>query len=173
MPGPAGYEYTLQPEDILQITVYQEPDLTSRVRVTNNFEITFPLLGRVSVAGLTVTQVQETLTRMLAEDYLVNPQVHVFVEAYRARTVFVTGSVSRPGSYPIPTDKPTTLMEAIAMAGGFADGAAANDTRIIRIEDGKERTLVVRVNDIIKKGDKAKDVAVYPNDIIFVPESFF
>lgn len=166
-------EYRVQPEDILQITVYEEPDLTTKVRVAGSGEINFPLLGRVRVAGLSVIEVQEKVTRLLAEDYLVNPQVQVFIESYHARNVFVTGSVNKPGSYPLPPGKPTTLMEAITMAGGFSKAAAVNGTRIIRIENGHETTINVKANDIMKKGDKAKDVEVRPNDVIFVPESFF
>jgi polysaccharide export outer membrane protein len=171
--APSGYGYTIQPEDVLQITVYEEPDLTTRARVTSRGEVTFPLLGNVPVAGLMLEQVQDKLTRLLETDYLVNPQVQVFIESYRPLNVFVTGSVSRPGSYPIPTERPTTVMEAVAMAGGFSEEAAINKTRIIRIENGLEKTIEVRVNDIITRGDKAKDVVVYANDIIFVPESFF
>lgn len=166
-------DYTIQSEDVLQITVYEEPDLTTKARVTSSGEITVPLLGRVAVQGLTIAEVQEKITKLLAEDYLVNPQVQVFIETYHPRNVFVTGSVNKPGSYPLPTEKPTTLMEAITMAGGFNEKAAIDQTRIIRIENGQEKTIVVRVNEIIKKGDKSKDVAVEPNDIIFVPESFF
>lgn len=166
-------EYQVQPEDVLQITVYEEPDLTTKVRVAGSGEINFPLLGRIRVAGLSVIEVQEKLTQLLAEDYLVNPQVQVFVETYHERSVFVTGAVGKPGSYPLPMGKPTTLMEAVAMAGGFNEKAAVNSTRIVRIESGHEKTIYVKANDIVKKGDKNKDVEVYPNDVIFVPESFF
>lgn len=166
-------EYRVQPEDILQITVYEEPDLTTKVRVSGSREINFPLLGRVSVAQLSVIEIQEKLTKLLAQDYLVNPQIQVFIDTYHARNVFVTGSVNKPGSYPLPAGKPTTLMEAITMAGGFSQRAAVNGTRIIRIENGHETTLNVKANDIIKKGDKTKDVEVRPNDVIFIPESFF
>lgn len=166
-------DYKVQPEDVLQIEVYEEPALTTKVRVAGSGEINIPLLGRVQVAGLSVIDIQEKITQMLAEDYLVNPQVQVFIETYHARNVFVTGAVNNPGSYSLPTGKPTTLMEAIAMAGGFNEEAAVNSTRIIRIEDGRERNINVRANDIIKKGDKNKDVEVRPNDVIFVPESFF
>ena len=166
-------DYTIQPEDVLQVTVYEEPDLTTKARVTSSGEITLPLLGRVAVQSLTVAEIQEKITRLLSEDYLVNPQVQVFIETYHPRNVFVTGSVNKPGSYPIPTEKPITLMEMIAMAGGFDEKAAIDRTRIIRTQDGKQMTVQVRVSDIIKKGDKSKDVAVQSNDIIFVPESFF
>ena len=166
-------EYKIQAEDILQITVYEEPDLTTKVRVTTSGEINFPLLGRLKVVGLSVMELQEKITQMLTADYLVNPQVQVFIETYHAREVFVTGAVTKPGSYPLPAGKMTTVMEAITMAGGFTKAASINGTRIIRIENGKETTISVRANDIIKKGDKSKDVEVRPNDVVFVPESFF
>jgi polysaccharide export outer membrane protein len=166
-------EYTIQPEDVLQITVYEEPDLLTKARVAMSGEIHFPLLGRVQVAGLSLMEAQEKIEELLEKDYLVNPQVQVFIETYHVRDVFVTGAVNQPGSYPLPAGKTTTLMEAIAMAGGFNEEAAVNSTRIIRIEEGREKTIHVKVNDIIKKGDKAKDVEVRPNDVIFVPESFF
>jgi polysaccharide export outer membrane protein len=168
-------EYTVQPEDVLQITVYEEPDLTTKARVASSGEMTFPLLGRVPVAALTVTQVQEKLTTLLAEDYLVNPQVQVFVDtgSSNPRKVVVTGAVNKPGSYAIPAERPTNLIEAIALAGGFSEEAAPNSTRIVRVEDGQQQTIRVRANDVITKGDKTQDVVVRPNDIVFVPESFF
>ncbi len=167
------HDYHIQPEDLLDVAVYEEPDLAVKgARVTSAGEIMFPLLGRVVVAGLTVDQVQEKLIKMLAEDYLVNPQVQVSIQTYHAGYIFVTGAVSKPGSYPIPTERRTTLMEAIAMAGGFSDRASSNSTRIVRLEGGEKRTITVRANDIVKRGDKNQDVTVYPNDIVFVPESF-
>ena len=170
---PAQDEYRVQPDDVLQIDVYEEPDLTTKVRVTGSGEINFPLLGRMYVAGLSVIEVQEKFTQSLGQDYLVNPQVQVFIETYHARNVFVAGAVAKPGSYALPTGRPTTVMEAITMAGGFSEDAAINNTRIIRIQEGREQTIPVKVNDIIKKGDKNKDVQVLPNDVIFVPESIF
>lgn len=174
-PSPLVVDYTIQPEDVLEITVYDESDLTTKARVASTGEIVFPLLGQVSVAGLTATQVQQKLTTLLAEDYLVDPQVQVFADTdtYHSRKVFVTGAVNKPGSYPIPAERPTSLIEAIAMAGGFSAEAAPNGTRIVRVEQGQEKTIPVRANDIMKKGDKSQDVAVRPNDIVFVPESFF
>lgn len=171
--NPPLEEYRIQSEDILQIGVFEEPNLSTKVRVTTSGEIHFPLLGRLQVAGLSVPELQEKMTRLLAQDYLVNPQVQVFIETYHAREVFVTGSVNKPGAYPLPAGKTTTLMEAIALAGGFHERAAVNRTRIIRIENGQEKTINVKANDIIKKGDKSKDAEVRPNDVIFVPESFF
>ena len=164
-------EYTVQPEDVLQISVFEEPDLATKARVSRGGEVVFPMLGRVQVAGLTVSQVQEKLTRLLGEDYLVHPQVQVFLET--SRNVFVTGEVMKPGSYPTSTEKPTTVMEIITLAGGFTKEAELNGTRIIRMEDGQRKTIRVRVADIIRKGDKGVDTTVRPDDIVYVPESFF
>ena len=164
-------EYTIRPEDVLQITVYEEPDLTTKARVSRNGEIAFPILGRVQVVGLSVSQLQEKLTQLLGTDYLVHPQVQVFIET--SRSVFLTGEVSKPGSYTLSTERSTTVMEIITMAGGFTDQADLNGTRIIRTENGQRKTIRVRVADIIHKGDKSQDVQVRPDDIIFVPESFF
>lgn len=166
-------EYRLQPEDALNIRVFEEPDLETKVRVSGSGEIDFPLLGRVRVAGLSVMEVQDKLEKLLGEDYLVNPQIEVFIMSYHARNVFVTGAVAKPGQYPLALGKSTTVMEAVTMAGGFTKEAAVNGTRIIRIENGKEKTIYVKANEIIKKGDKTKDVEVAPNDVVFVPESFF
>ena len=164
-------EYTVQSEDVLQITVYEEPDLTTKARVSRNGEITMPLLGQVAVAGLTVPAVQEKLAHLLEKDFLVHPQVQVFVD--KPRNVFVTGQVHRPGSYPVSVERPTTVIEAITLAGGFTQDADLNGTRIIRRVNGEKRTIRIRVTDIIRQGDKSKDETVRAEDIIFVPESFF
>jgi polysaccharide export outer membrane protein len=168
---PWEQEYTVQPEDVLQITVFEEPDLTTKVRVSRAGQIVFPMLGQVSVSGLTVSEVQERLTDLLGADYLVHPQVQVFVD--KPRNVLVTGQVRRPGSYPLSTERATTVMELVALAGGFTEDADLNGTRIIRMKNGEKQTIRVRVTDIIRKGDKEKDEIVRADDILFVPESFF
>lgn len=166
-------EYKVDAGDILTITVYEQSDLTTKARVSVEGEISFPLLGRVEVKGLSVKEIAETIRVLLEKDYLVNPQVSVFIEEYRAKKVFVMGFVNRPGEYELFKDRPTTVLEAITMAGGFKEGAAHNGTKVIRKEDGKEVTIPVKVSDIMNKGAKDKDVPVLPGDIIVVPESFF
>ncbi len=166
-----GAGSTVQPEEVLHITVFEEPDLTTRARVSRAGEITFPMLGRVQVAGLTVEGVQEKLTKLLSEDFLVHPQIQVFIDT--PRTVSVTGKVMKPGSYPISTERSMTVMEVITLAGGFTNDADLNGTRIIRTVGRQKQTIRVRVTDIIQGGDKSKDATVRAGDIIFVPESFF
>jgi len=166
-------EYKVDAGDVLSITVYEQPDLTTKARVGSDGEISFPLLGIVYVDGLTASEIEEELRYSLEKDYLVDPQVNVFIEAYRSKKVFVMGFVNNPGEYEISKDRPTMVLEAITMAGGFKEGAAENGTKIIRVEDGEKITIPVKVTDIIRKGDKYKDVVINPGDIVVVPESFF
>jgi len=122
---------------------------------------------------LTVGELEDTITRLLAADYLVNPQVQAFIEEYHVKQITVLGAVNKPGKYDMYTERETTVLEAIAMAEGFSDVAAVNGTRIIRKEGDTEKTIPIRVTDITKKGMKEKDISLEPGDIVFVPESFF
>jgi len=166
-------EYKVEAGDVLTITVYEHPDLTTELRVSPNGEIMFPLLGTVDIKDLSVNEVEEKIRFLLEKDYLVDPQVNVFIKEYHPEKVFVMGFVNRPGEYELFKDRPTTALEAITMAGGFRRGAAENSTKIIRVEEGEEITIPIKVSDITKKGNKDKDIAVKPGDIIVVPESFF
>jgi polysaccharide export outer membrane protein len=89
-----------------------------------------------------------------------------------AEYFYIIGQVRKPGSYAIP-DREITLVEAIGMAGGFTRIASRNKTRIIRVEEGIEKIIQVKVDAIIKAGKKIQDVVIQPNDVIVVPESFF
>ena len=166
-------DYRLQPEDVLRIMVYEQPDLTTKARISSTGEISFPLLGKIKAAGFTEAELQDKIEQLLRQDYLVNPQVQIFIEKYHVKQVSVLGAVRKPGKYDMYTERETTVLEAIAMAGGFSDVASVNGTRIIRKRDGEERTIPVRVTDITTKGMKEGDLPLKPGDIVFVPESFF
>jgi len=154
-------EYTVAEGDILSINVYSHEDMTTRVRVSGEGSITFPLLGSVEVGGLTTQQISGKLSRALADGYLVNPQVNVFIEEFRVRNIFISGQIKKPDAYQF--EQEMTLIKVITLAGGFTDLAAKNKVRIVRMVDGKEITI-----------SKAKmDETIQPGDIIIVPESFF
>lgn len=166
-------EYKVDAGDVLLIAVYEQPDLTTKTRVTSKGTITFPLLEEIQVKGFSVGEIERKITMLLKKDYLVNPQVNVFIEDYRSDKVFVMGFVNKPGEYELSKDRATTVLEAITMAGGFKEGAAPNGTKVLRIENGQELTITVKVTDITRKGEKDKDVPVKPGDIVVVPENFF
>ncbi len=154
-------EYTVDEGDILSINVYSHDDMTTRVRISGKGDITFPLLGIVQVADLTTQQISEKLTVALADGYLVNPQVNVFIEEFRIQNIYISGQVEKPDAYQYKLDM--TLIKVITLAGGFTDLAAKSKVRIVRMVDGKEITI-----------SKAKmDEAIKPGDVIIVPESFF
>jgi len=170
----AAAEYRLQPEDVLNITVHEQPDLTTKTRITADGNITFPLIGAIHVAGMTTDEIEKKITELLEKDYLVSPQVLVYIEEYAPKQVSIIGCVNTPGKYDLLHERETTVLEAIAMAGGFSKIADVNGTKILRIdENGKEQTLIIKVKDITVKGEKDKDLPLKPNDVIFVPESFF
>ena len=166
-------EYRLQAEDVLYITVHGHPDLATRTRITADGNITFPLLGTVHVAELAVQELEIKLTELLKQGYLVSPQVIVYIEQYAPKQVSVIGCVNNPGKYDMFHEKDTTVLQAIAMAGGFTEDALVNGTKILRVENSEEKTINVKIKDITQKGQKDKDIALRPNDVVFVPKSFF
>ena len=164
-------KYTLQPSDVLSITVHGQPDLTTKTRVTSDGFITFPLVGNIKAGGLNVEELQDVLKAALEKSYLVSAQVLVFIEEYHPRQISIVGQVNHPGKFTIPPEKDLTLLEAIAMAQGFTKDAYTKAIKINRVVNGKEKTTQVNANNIMTKGEK--DVVLEPNDIIIVPESFF
>jgi len=161
-------EYKISVDDVLNITVYREDDLSLIVRVGTDGCIPYPLLGNIKAAGLTVPELEKVLTEGLKK-YIQTPHVSIFISEYS--TVTVNGEVLKPGMYPL---KPgLTVLEAISLAGGFTDFAARNSVKIIRSENGTDKNIVVQAENISKKGNKSKDVQLKDRDIIFVPESLF
>lgn len=164
-------DYGVAPGDQLEIIVYPEEDLNRTLEVNKGGEISFPLLGKVMVAGLKVHAVEEKLQSLLAADYLVEPVVTVRVAQYHSRIVVVLGEVKRPGTYDFASEERLTLMGAVAMAGGFTDLAAVSKVKVVRVREGKEQTMIVNAAEILN--GKVKDLDLEPNDLIIVPESFF
>ncbi|MBD3271048.1 MAG: hypothetical protein GF384_00755 [Elusimicrobia bacterium] len=164
-----GQEYRLGPEDVLKISVYREDELNRIVQISSDGSISFPLLGKLDVSGLTVAELEKKLTQGLSE-YIINPQVTVFIQEYTMITV--TGEVKNPGSYPLRGE--LTVLEAIGLAGGFTDIAARNRVKILRVdENGKKKSIKVKVGKISNRGDRTKDIPLRRNDIVHVPQSLF
>jgi len=160
--------YTILANDIIEIAVYDEPDLTKTVRVAQDGTISYPLLGRVRVSGLSPAELEEALARLLGEGYIVNPQVSVFVQKFAKITVL--GEVNHPGTFEL--EEQMTVLDAIAKAGGFTDVARVNGTRVIRVVEDQERTINIKVTDITRRGRKDENIRLMPGDIVYIPESF-
>jgi polysaccharide export outer membrane protein len=257
-------DYRVGGDDAIDIIVYEEPDLTRQgVRVSTDGYISFPLVGRIPVAGLTTSEIEERIATELAKgQFLLDAHVSVTVVDYKSQKFMVLGSVKAPGTYPLQgrdrvldaiskaggidfeqggnqgliirtiaaregterkitiridlsgllkggdqvsnllllnrdllyipkpenfyiigqvnnpgsypyIEKSITVVEAISKAGGFTQIAARNRTRIIRIENGREKIIEIKVDSITDQGKKTQDILIQPGDVIMVPESFF
>ncbi|RZB31539.1 MAG: polysaccharide biosynthesis/export protein [Desulfobacteraceae bacterium Eth-SRB2] len=262
--NPVALDYRVGGYDILDIKVYEEPDLSrTGVRISADGNISFPLIGRILVNGLTTSEIETLISDKLARgQFIIDAHVSVIVSGYWSKQFMVLGPVAKPGSFPLKArervldaiskaegieseqggnqlmiirtqhpdtqyetkiviridlaallhegdqqsnlllmdrdllyiprarqfyligqvkkpgsffyrDKDITLVEAISMAGGFTKIAARNRTRIVRMEDGIEKIIVVKIDAITKSGKKGQDILIHPGDIIVVPESFF
>lgn len=153
-----GTEYLLGPGDQVSITVYNEPDLTTNVKINKAGFISFPFLDDIDVIGLSPKKLEGLITKGLLGDYLIDPQVTVSIVEYRP--FFIHGQVKRPGGYPYQDD--LTLDKAIALAGGLGNRASKTEWKITRIVNGKS---VIIAGSVV--------TLVYPDDIIEIEQSFF
>lgn len=161
-------EYRIAPSDLIEISVFQVPDLSKTVRVGVSGSITLPLIGLVNANGLTGRELESRIAAMLRENYLQNPQVSVFIKEYTSQRLTVEGSVNKPGVFPI-TGR-TTLLQAIAMAGGLDKLADEADIKIFRDRaDGMRETIKYDI-ELIRKGE-AKDPLLLANDMVVVGRS--
>lgn len=165
-------DYRLAPADLVELTVYQEPDMNRRVRVNTNGTVSLPLIGTVEIGGKTLLEAQTEIETKLAK-FVVNPQVSLFIQEYGNRMVFVMGEVQHPGSYPIPTESRMTVLEAVSTASGFTPVAAQDRVRVLRNVKGVSTDYTINTKDITQQGQKEKDMVLEPNDIVYVPQSFF
>jgi protein involved in polysaccharide export with SLBB domain len=160
---------TVGPNDLFEVRVYQEPELSGMYQVGPQGDIMFPLCKQVVVIGLTANGVAEKLRDCLSKGYLRNPQVSVLVKEFNSRKVFVFGEVQKPGTFPF--EDGMSVVQALTLAGGFTKQAAQNSTSVTRHINGQEVKTKVNVQDIAL--GKAANFTLEPGDIVYVPESMF
>ncbi len=168
----SSQSYVLQAGDLVDIQVYMEDKMNRVLRISGNGTVTFPLVGNIKLAGLSLEQAEHTLAARLTA-YIKQPQVSMLVKEYGNKTVYVLGQVSKPGAIQIPPEKALTVLEAITSVGGFSDVANTSKVRVLRAEEGKQKTLDVDVTQITKQGNKSLDISLQPGDVVFVPQSMF
>jgi polysaccharide export outer membrane protein len=171
-PAQISTDYQILPADILEINVFQEPDLKSTLRVSNEGTIAFPLIGMVPVGGLTPQGAAQALRDRLAKGYLVNPQVSVTVMEFSKRRFTVLGEVQKPGSYDMPDQQDVTVLQAIGMAGGYTRIANPGKVTLMRKAEGKSRTFALNAKKMAA-GNAESAFIVRPGDVITVAESRF
>ena len=158
-------DYLVGPGDVLSITVYDNDDLKTKVRVSSNGTIVMPLLGQVTVNKLSISAITDKLTHLLASGYIVNPQVNVFVDEFRSRKVVILGNVRNPGL--IELNGPTTFLELVSKAGGF-DKDAGDTATIKRKVDGKDDVTVINLVSLVKGGDMNQNVQINDEDTVYI-----
>lgn len=166
--GEAGAEplYIIQSNDLLEIFVWKEPELTRRVLVRPDGRISFPLVQDMPAAGLTPGALKVRIETRLQE-YLNAPNVTIIVEAIQSYKIFVVGKVQNPGS--ITVEKPVTILQALALAGGFQDFAKETEITVIR-NTGKQNTIYpFNYREVIQGRRLGQNILLISGDVVAVP----
>jgi protein involved in polysaccharide export with SLBB domain len=165
-------DYRLAPTDLLDFRIFQEPDFDAVIRVSGDGSAIFPMIGRVHVAGMTITQATETIRQRYMAGYLANPQVNLTVRTYAKKMFTMLGQVQKPGTYPIEGNESISLLQAIGMAGGYT--RIANPSRVVvkRNEGGIERVYNFNAKQMARTATDST-FRIKPGDVITVAESIF
>jgi polysaccharide export outer membrane protein len=166
VPAPSD-EYIIGAEDVLNINVWKEPDVTRTVPVRPDGKISLPLIGDIMADGLTPKQLEANLAKALGA-YIDSPQVTVTVSEVRSQKFNIVGEVGKPGTYAL--NGPMTVLDALAAAGGLRDFAKAKKIYILRVNrDGSRQKLAFNYKEVIKGEKLDQNVQLEPRDTIVVP----
>ena len=166
-PSHVSDDYIIGPSDVLNINVWRDSELSKKVLVRPDGRITLPLIGEMQVSGLTAMNVQLLITQRLSE-FVSKPIVTVTVEDVKSRSYVVVGKIIHPGSYEL--GKPTTVLEAIAIAGGLQDFAKTGKIYILtHTEDGSQVRLPFNYKKVITQRAPEENVYLKSGDTIVVP----
>ncbi len=166
-----GQDYIVGPGDVLKITVYDNADLTTTVRVDGGGQIVMPLLGQVDVAGKTMAGIAKYLTEKLADGYLKNPHVNVFINEFKSKKAIILGQVNKPGLYELRGT--TTLLDLISTAGGLAKDAGGITT-IKRKKSSShkgEKIIAIDMKRLVEQGDTSLNVQIYDGDSVYIAKA--
>ena len=194
-------DYKIGPEDLIEVSVFEVPELSRAVRVSAGGAVSLPLIGAVPVVGLSPLEVEKKLTGLLRQSYIKDPQVTVFLKEFRSDPVSIVGAVKMPGLYYIQTEK--SLIEVLAMAQGFSDGptrlpgqeilithkartgqppveaslatadSLSSETSAVAADEKTDWAEVVEVpiKKLLESGDPKWNVPIYPGDVVRVVQA--
>ena len=158
--------YKIGAGDVLAIQVWREPSLSGQFTVRPDGKITFPLLNDIKTEGLTPLQLKAALEKRLSK-FISSPVVTVGVQEVNSKNVYVLGKVNTPGKYPLTTE--TTVLQAIAEAGGLAEWAEGDDIVILRKENGSQKKIDFDYDDVSQGKHLEQNIILKPGDTIVVP----
>jgi len=158
--------YQIGPNDILNIFVWKETELTRDVTVMPDGKITYPLIGEITAQGMTASELKKVITDKL-QSFVTAPEVTVIVKESRSQVVYTIGKLMKPGPYPLAPGM--TVMQALSAAGGFAEWADPKNILIIRKEGGKETHLRFNYKEFTSGENLQQNILLAPGDTIVVP----
>jgi len=158
--------YVIQPNDLLEIFVWKEPELTRKVLVRPDGRISFPLVQDLQAAGISPGELKERIEARLKE-FLSAPNVTVVVEQIQSYRIYVIGKVQKPGIQVI--EKPVTVLQALSLAGGFQDYAKDTEIVVIRKQSGENILFEFNYRDVIHSKKPEQNILLRTGDVVVVP----
>ena len=154
-------------DDVLAINVWKEPDVSRSIPVRSDGKISLPLVGEVQATGRTPLKLEEEIAARL-KNYIAEPEVTVIVQQINSQKFNILGQVNKPGSYVISNS--ATVLDAIALAGGFRDFAKQKSIYILRQDaDGSQTRLLFNYKEVVKGKNSGQNIKLQPRDTIVVP----
>lgn len=158
--------YQIGANDVLNVFIWNEPELTQDVVVMPDGRIIFPMIGEVVAKGKSVIDLKKIITKKLKE-YVSNPEVTVLVRQSNSRRIYTIGNVGRPGPYPLEVDM--TVLQALSVAGGFTEWADRKYVMVVRRLNGKETMFRFNYQDFITGKNLDQNILLESGDTIVVP----
>ena len=171
LPALSAEDYIVGAEDVLKITIYDHPELTTTERVSGEGIITLPLIGEIKVAGLTTDQMAKKIAARLADGFIVDPNVSVFVVEFRSKKTIIMGQVNKPGVYMLSGN--TTFLELLSLAGGLTQDAGSKATIKRKFPAGpkEEGVITIDLKKLIEEGDTSLDLPLMDGDSVFIAKA--
>jgi polysaccharide export outer membrane protein len=167
VPAIRNENYIVGVGDVLEVNVWKEGELSKTVPVRPDGMITLPLVGEIKAVGLTPNQLQDQVTTAL-QKVVSEPQVTVMVVSVNSMSFNIMGQVNKPGYYPLT--RPITILDAIALSGGFRDFAKQKKIYVLRrTENGTEERLKFNYKEVIKGKNMAQNIKLLPHDVLVIP----
>lgn len=163
-------EHVLAPNDSIEVRVFQEPDLDTKVTLGQDGKVSLQLIGEVAVGGLTINEASRAIAQRYKQGYLVNPSVTVTIGEYAKRRFTILGAVNKPGAYYFPAGEGLSLFQAIGMAGGYS--RVANPSKVWIKRPPLSEPIKLDTRKLPKSG-KTGTFMIQPGDVIEVKESIF